>query len=103
MLLKSTPVDQRAGTMFVLNSPVVLAMAVASIWSGNVASAFALSASALQLLIAALSRYWSIGGDLLVTVLINGPIVIVLFSLAIWAKPRPRPATKTDGSGIQKW
>lgn len=88
MLLTSTPVDQRAGAMFVWNIPVLFSTAVAAFWSRRIPSILALVASALQFLIAVLSRHWAIGGDLLGTAMINTPIVVVLITLSVWARPR---------------
>jgi hypothetical protein len=96
MLLTSTPVDQRAGAMFAWNTPVVLLMAIAVFRSGRIAAAIALLAMAIQLVIAVLSRYLAIGGDLLGTIVVNGPIVIVLLALSIWSNRRSSDGTIAD-------
>jgi hypothetical protein len=92
ILLTSTPVDQRHGAMFIWNLPILCLMMPAALWSKRAAAILALLASVVQISIAILSRYLAMGGDVIGTVLITGPIVLVLLGLAFWALQPPGSA-----------
>ncbi len=89
ILLSSTPVDRRHGVMFTWNLPIVTSMLLTAFWSRKLAGNLAFLAAASQLVIAALSRYRAIGGEITGAIIVTTPIVRVLLGLGFWAAKAP--------------
>ena len=80
LLLQSTPVDQEAGRLLLLNTPMFAAWGLATLIRSQHSTTFGLAACGMQYAIAAIMIVRSIG-DWQAIVLINGIILAVLVAI----------------------
>lgn len=80
ILLRSTPVDQQAGRLLLLNTPLFVAWAIVAWRHPRLAAAVGLMVCAMQCLIVAVMLVMDIG-DWQATVIINGIILTALLAM----------------------
>ncbi len=86
MLLRSSPPDRKAGTMFLGNVPVLIGLAISAVRSTGISVYVAVSAAGVQVAIT-IAMLMLIGSDVDAPLVIgiNAAIILCCLAIALWA------------------
>jgi hypothetical protein len=84
ILLRSSLPDRKAGTMFLVNVPVLIGLAVSAVRSRRISVYFAASAACIQIAIT-IAMLMMVLGDAALVIGINSAIILACLAIALWA------------------